>query len=159
MTKSKVYDVFSIADAILKIAKAKGHALTPMKLIKLTYIAHGWALAVLDRDLFGNKIEAWQYGPVIPDLYHATKKYGKNEIPLSIVGDSNIISLDQDTVDFLKDVYGKYGNFSAIHLSNLTHQSGTPWDLVYKEGVRRIEIPDDIIRDHYKNLLATSQAA
>lgn len=63
-----MYDVLTVADTILKIAKSKGKALTPMQLVKLTYIAHGWSLALHEKGLFKNKIEAWQYGPVIPDL-------------------------------------------------------------------------------------------
>ena len=81
-----MYDVLTVADTILKIAKSKGKALTPMQLVKLTYIAHGWSLALSERDLFKNRIEAWRYGPVIPDLYQATKNFGRSEIPLERVG-------------------------------------------------------------------------
>ena len=82
-----MYDVLTVADAILKIAKAKGQSLTPMQVVKLTYIAHGWSLGLRGKDLFRNQIQAWQYGPVIPDLYHTTKSYGRNPIPLSAIGD------------------------------------------------------------------------
>lgn len=77
-----MYDVLTVADAILKIAKSKGVSLTPMQLMKLVYIAHGWSLGLRGIDLFRNRIEAWQYGPVMPDLYHATKQFGRNPIPL-----------------------------------------------------------------------------
>lgn len=50
---------------------------------------------------------------------------------------------------------------SAIALSNLTHQPGTPWDCVYIDGVYNIEIPDSVIEKHYKEKLsvATESAA
>lgn len=147
-----MYDVLTVADTILKIAKARGKVLTPMQLVKLTYIAHGWSLALRNKDLFRNRIEAWQYGPVIPDLYHATKMYGRNPIPPHAVGDAEHIRVDGDDMAFLTDVFGKYGHLDGITLSYLTHQAGTPWTQVYSRGVRNAEIPDDLICQHYREL-------
>lgn len=146
-----MYNVITIADAILKIAKEAGRSLTPMQLMKLVYIAHGWSLGLGRGDLFQDRIEAWKYGPVIPDLYHATKVWGRAGIPFDrIVGK---IEVDKDTEKFLREVFGKYGNMNGITLSNLTHKSDTPWDQVYREGVFNIEIPDSVIEAHYKKLL------
>ena len=147
-----MYDVLTVADAILKIAKSKGKLLTPMQLVKLTYIAHGWSLALRDKDLFRNKIEAWKYGPVIPDLYHATKQYGRNPIPLDKVGEVQDAGVDKSDLAFLDDVVDKYGHLDGITLSYLTHQSGTPWDKVYSQGYRNLEINDSLIKQHYTDL-------
>lgn len=157
MNAAPTYDALTIADELLKIAKARGLPLTPMKLMKLTYIAHGWALAILKRDLFRNRIEAWKYGPVIPDLYQATKRFGRGDIPANLIGDPSVHSVDEETHEFLEQVIQKYGNFSAIGLSNLTHQSGTPWDRVYMPGMMHIEIPDDLIKSHYEEMLGAPQ--
>lgn len=147
-----MYDVLTVADAILKIAKAQGKSLTPMQLVKLTYIAHGWSLGLRNKDLFQNKIEAWQYGPVIPDLYHATKSYGRNPIPLSAIGDPEDIQVTPEDRAFLTDVVNKYGNLDGIALSYLTHKAGTPWTQIYYPGVRNTEIPDTLIAQHYREL-------
>lgn len=153
-----MYDVLNVADAILKIAKKRGETLTPMQLMKLTYIAHGWSLGIRDKDLFPNRIEAWQYGPVIPDLYHATKSYGRNPIPLSVIGDPDSVTVSPEDLQFLEDVFDKYGHLTGPQLSYLTHQRGTPWDQVYVSGVRRIEIPDSLITQHYKELFHARRA-
>jgi len=144
-----MFSAITVADEFLKIAKRSGQALTPMQLMKLVYIAHGWALAVLGRDLFSNRIEAWKYGPVIPDLYQATKQFGRNEIPLALIDEFAESGIDAPTNAFLEDVFSKYGHLSAIDLSNLTHQSGTPWDQKYEPWARGIEIPDHLIAQHY----------
>jgi len=146
------YDVITVADRILKTAKLKSAALTPLQLMKLVYIAHGWHLALFDSDLFSNKIEAWKYGPVIPDLYHATKSFGRSPIPLNIISDDPAGVDDLDRA-FLDDVYEKYGHLTGIQLSSLTHQAGTPWDQVYEDGVRSKEISDSLLNHHYKGLL------
>lgn len=147
-----MYDVLTVADAILKIAKARGQELTPLQLVKLTYIAHGWSLGLRNKYLFSNRIEAWQYGPVIPDLYHATKSYGRNPIPLSAVGSPDDIKVDAGDRRFLEAVFDKYGHLDGIALSYLTHKAGTPWTQVYVPGIRNIEIPDHLIAQHYKEL-------
>lgn len=153
-----MYDVLNVADAILKIAKRDGKSLTPMQLMKLTYIAHGWSLGIRDMDLFHNRIEAWQYGPVIPDLYRATKSYGRNPIPMDAIGDPEAVSVSEGDLAFLEDVYSKYGHLDGIALSYLTHQSGTPWDQCYRPGVLGVEIPDRLIKQHYNELLNASRS-
>lgn len=147
-----MYDVLIVADAILKIAKGKGATLTPMQLVKLTYIAHGWSLGLRNRDLFKNRIEAWQYGPVIPDLYHATKAFGRNPIPLDSIGDPNQVGIAPEDKQLLEAVYKKYGHLDGIALSYITHKAGTPWTQVYRPGVMHIEIPDSLIKSHYEEL-------
>ncbi len=147
-----MYDVLNVADSILKIAKAKEKTLTPMQLVKLVYIAHGWSLARNNRGLFKNRIEAWLYGPVIPDLYHATKIYGKNPIPLDKIGDSEDIMLPEDR-ELIEKVFNKYGDLSGIRLSYLTHQSGSPWEKMYEPNTYNIKIPNDLIQSHYKEML------
>ncbi|RRT96759.1 type II toxin-antitoxin system antitoxin SocA domain-containing protein [Stenotrophomonas sp. 278] len=147
-----MYDVLTVADAILKIAKAQGKSLTPMQLVKLTYIAHGWSLGLRGKDLFANRIEAWQYGPVIPDLYHATKSYGRDPIPLGAIGPTHEIAVSPEDQAFLSDVFNKYGHLDGIALSYLTHRAGTPWTQVYDSRFRGIEIPDELIAQHYRDL-------
>lgn len=146
-----MYSVIDVADAILKIAKRKGTQLTPLQLMKLVYIAHGWSLGLGRGDLFPDRIEAWKYGPVIPDLYQATKHYGRNPIPFSRIEDGSVpVSVEDER--FLTDIVEQYGKMSGTALSALTHKSGTPWDHVYEDGVFNIEIPDQLIRDHYRKL-------
>lgn len=148
-----MYDVLSVADAILRIAKAKGQQLTPMQLVKLTYIAHGWSLAIRDKDLFRNRIEAWKYGPVIPDLYQATKQYGRNPMPLDLIGGEEDFPVSPDDKKFLEEIFEAYGHLDGIKLSYLTHQAGTPWTEAYVPGLNA-DISDARINEHYKALLS-----
>lgn len=115
-------NAIDIADELLRIAKSEGQAMTPQKLIKLVWIAHAvWyeMRAGKTAELFSiNEIENWKYGPMIPVIYRATKKYGRSEIPLDVIKMDDVKSrVDQKTSDFLKEVFEKYGNFSGIQLS------------------------------------------
>ena len=143
--------IVDVADEILRLAKQRGRPLTPLQLVKLAYIAQGWSLAVRNRSLFNERIEAWKYGPVIPDLYHATKKYGRDPIPFDLIED-NRRSVDDETSRFLDDVVEKYSHLSGWALSSLTHRTGSPWQKVFEDGVFGIERPEGLIRDHYRGL-------
>ncbi len=153
VTGINMYNAITVADEILRLAKKAGKFLTPLQLMKLVYISHGWSLAIRNVDLFPDRIEAWKYGPVIPDLYQATKHFGRNAIPFSAIDDEKPHSVDDATLNFLGEVFKQYGHLTGIQLSNLTHKSGTPWSQVYEEGIYGIEIPDDLIRNHYLSLL------
>ena len=69
-----------VANFFLKKAAEEQIPMTQLKLIKLVYIAYGWVLAVLDKKLFNEGIEAWQHGPVIPSVYHEFKDFGNRPI-------------------------------------------------------------------------------
>ena len=138
----------AVADDILKIAKRRCMTLTPMQLMKLVYISYGWYLAMHNTKLFNDCIEAWKYGPVIPNLYQSTKRFGKNPIPMDLVADGPISNAGMDA--FYSSIVENYARYSGIALSNLTHRQGTPWQQIFQPSVMGIEIPDNIIREHYR---------
>ena len=141
------YDARQIANWFFSRAKRDGKTMTIMSLLKLTYIAHGWNLEIKNgQPLFGNKIEAWQYGPVIPDVYNALRPQGiEAKNPIS----GFVAPTDQSTEAFLEEIYKIYGNMSACRLSEITHEAGGPWETATKWGGSYAEIPDDLIFSHY----------
>ena len=74
------YPAKAVANYFIDIARCEGEQLSPMKIQKLVYFAHGWYLALYDEPLLDEKIEAWRYGPVVPSLYHEFKRYGSGTI-------------------------------------------------------------------------------
>jgi uncharacterized phage-associated protein len=90
-----------------------------LKLQKLVYYAQGLHLAIYGEPLFDDIIEAWQYGPVVPDLYHLYKTYGAQGIPVD--GSYDISKIDNDTKEFLNEIYDLLRQFSAVGLMNMAH--------------------------------------
>lgn len=101
-----------------------GEGITNMKMQKLLYYAQGFSLAVFGMPFFNEAIEAWQYGPVVPALYHAYKKYGNTPLPQPQGTTVNLFT--QPEQELLNQIYSEYGQFSAWRLSDMTHQE-TPW--------------------------------
>jgi len=157
----------AIANFFISKSLATGRDLTPMKLIKMVYIAHGWYLAYTDEPLIGDGVQAWKYGPVIPSLYDHFKRYRDNQITsveqayVPEMRGFAIPAVRDDDVkvkQFLDNVWDAYSGYSAIQLSTMTHQPGTPWyeTWVLHRGSETMGsvIPNDSIKLHYKKLLA-----
>lgn len=148
-----MYNPATIANYFIK-KHQEDATLTPMKLIKLTYIAYGWYLALRNgEELVDEKPQAWDLGPVMPTLYHSLKKYGKEKVtePIVVAKAQNEVITDEDAY-FLDFIWGKYGHYSGIVLSAITHTEGSPWTEVYPKGTN-LEIPDDLIEKHYKDIM------
>jgi len=140
------YDARQIANWFIQRAQAEGRALSIMSLLKLTYIAHGWHLEMRQLPLLNNRIEAWQHGPVIPEVYSNLRPQGI--VPQQPIADYPIPT-DPYDVDFLEQIYKIYGHMSPFKLSELTHVAGGPWETARKWGGSYAEIPNDLIQSHY----------
>lgn len=149
-----MYNSFDIAFRLLNFAKEDGYIMPQMKLLKLTYIAHGYYLGFYDKALFIDEVQAWKFGPVIPSLYQITKRFGNHNVDSFIVGLYCKKTLTPEDDKFLRMVWNAYKNNGGLQLSTLTHQEGTPWSQVYKEGISDLTIDNEIIKDYYKKLIS-----
>nr|VFK10583.1 MAG: Uncharacterized phage-associated protein [Candidatus Kentron sp. LPFa]VFK27150.1 MAG: Uncharacterized phage-associated protein [Candidatus Kentron sp. LPFa] len=95
-----------------------------MKLQKLVYYAQAFHLAMFDKPLFDEEIEAWTHGPVCPTIYHEYKRFGRNPIEYEHNRSFNLFSKEQ--TDLLDEVNDVFGRFSAGTLRNMTHEDA-PW--------------------------------
>ncbi|WDF46978.1 DUF4065 domain-containing protein [Chryseobacterium sp. KACC 21268] len=148
-----MYNCFDIAKQFLKFANEEGFGIEPMKLLKLTYIAHGWYLGFYDKPLIENNVQAWKYGPVVPELYHVTKRFGYRNVDLEIIDlytENKLSDIDQN---FIKSIWNTYKNYSGLELSSMTHMSETPWSEAFDPNMYHKVISNDIIRNHYKKLI------
>ena len=123
-----------------------GDLVSNLKLQKLIYYAQGFHLALHDSPLFNEPIEAWQHGPVVPDLYQEYKQYGGGALPIPEGIDVSIYT--QNTKDLLEEVYSVFGQFSAWKLRNMTHEE-PPW----KETEQGETISHESLKSYFKTQL------
>jgi uncharacterized phage-associated protein len=155
------YSSKAVANTLLDFADAENIKLTPMKLLKLVYFAHGWHLALRNEPLIDERIEAWKFGPVVPRLYHQFKSDGTSGISDRAydwhLRDKMMTRTEPRvpegwTSDFLKKVLSVYGGFSGPQLSALTHEAGTPWHNTWTASgqfAKGTDIPDDEIKSYF----------
>lgn len=171
----------AIANFFIRCADPVAAGLTPMKLQKLVYFAHGWHLAIQDSPLITDDVQAWEYGPVIPRLYQALKEYGDNPVTAPIIhirikrsadgeltAEKHEQSIEEypDAADFckalLRRIWEVYGRHDAIQLSKMTHEKGSPWDQVRQRFPQYlpqgVAIPNDLIRDYFLRKLKPPHA-
>jgi uncharacterized phage-associated protein len=135
-----------------------------MKLHKLVYFAHGWNLGLFDQALIDEEIEAWDYGPVVPSLYHEFKEFGSRPITevatkyeMTAPGKVRIVTPHVDAADsqadaLLRRIAEVYGRRSGPALSALTHLPDSPWTQIRQKypGIRGVGIPNDLIRSYFR---------
>lgn len=168
------FDTGAIANYVLDLGDRDALEVSPMKLQKILYYAHGWHLALADNPLLDEQVEAWKWGPVIPSVYHQFKQFGEKAIlgeraeRVSVVnvGGKTRIQIRVPSLDacdgdvshakaITGGVWNTYRKFDAITLSQMTHRPGSPWDIVWnQQGKTRrgTDIPDELIKAHFKKL-------
>lgn len=151
-----MYSPITIANYFIQKSIATGIELTPMKLVKLVYIAHGWYLGLTKgKGLINEAVIAWDYGPVIESLYHSFKRYGRSQITAQeniILGSNEGAPIDSSTQTFLDKIWQVYGGYSGLQLSALTHENNTPWHIIYQQNRgKNTIIPNNLIQQHYES--------
>ncbi len=148
------YDATTVANRFIELAEEDGsRRLTPMQLIKLSYMAHGFSLAIKNKPLLDEPVEAWRYGPVIPSLYRKLKSFGNGGVDKRLSRFFSSETLASEDSELIDAVYNKYGTLTGGQLSFLTHKRGTPWHDAYSPNEYGTELDDSAIRRHYSELL------
>lgn len=153
MFNTKKTKSLSVAQYILEQCHCRtGVMPTPMKLLKLIYIAHGYMLAENETPLLIEPVMAWQYGPIVKSVYNAIRHY--RDMPVkSVKGykkEYPFCDKEKEIMDLVVDTYSKA---TAVSLSAAIHQGQTPWRTTWGLHNENTIIPNGIIQHFYKNIL------
>lgn len=137
--------VFDVAAYILR---AHGE-MTAMKLQKLVYYCQVWSVVWDERPMYGEPIEAWMNGPVVPALFAVHK----GQFKVSSV-DGNPDALSQEEQEAAAVVLETYMPMGAQELSDLS-RSERPW-----QEARALEqaISLATIEEYYSAVLSEERA-
>lgn len=135
-----------LANFILNLDTSSESDITPMKLQKLMYFAHGFHLAITGQPLIDSGFCALKAGPVNKQAYLRFKNYGRNAI---VERGKTIIIKDKKSEQIIKDVFKFYNQFSATKLSQLTHAPDSPWSKSFTTHENRSSISDEEIKNYF----------
>lgn len=158
-----VYKVLDVCRYIINYSNEKDYGISNLKLQKLLYFVQAYFLCFSPQKqpCFEEKIEAWDFGPVVPEAYHEYKHYGSGNIPEIIsyfenTNDSfwkirsrkvNKNSISNDDKELIDQVVDKFSESSAIELVELTHDQA-PWKNAYVP-YKNNEITIESIRGYF----------
>lgn len=158
-----MYNVLDICRYVINYSNQKGYGISNLKLQKILYFIQAYFLSYTDSHdpCFSETIEAWDFGPVVPEAYHEYKQYGSGDIPMitsylefdsdniwdvtRIPYDDNIISPADKII--INSVIDKFADYSATDLVSLTHNQA-PWKNAYIPRMNNL-ISNEAIREYF----------
>jgi uncharacterized phage-associated protein len=162
------YDARAISNLLLDRGAVIGCPVTIMSLLKILYFAHAWHLAKTDEPLVGQPFEAWKYGPVNRVVYEQFKGLGSKPIETrakvinvdtAIFETAKYDDVDVETSRFLGNIFDFYSQYHPYKLSDLTHEEGSPWEMVWTEATRKA-VPGMVIsNESIRSWFRTSRIA
>lgn len=122
--------VQAICNTILLKSFEENINVTPMKLQKLLYFVYKDYLQRTGNQLFTERFETWQYGPVLSSVYTEFCSFRAGRITkLAKNADGSAIFISDDgapdIMHSINAVWNKYKGMNGIQLSNITHLEGS----------------------------------
>jgi uncharacterized phage-associated protein len=145
----------SSATAARYACKMAAWSLTNLKLQKILYLAHmvfvGRTNGLL---LIDEPFEAWDFGPVLPSLYHRVKIFGNSPIR-DVFSDADY---PEGTTEgkLIAEACEHLSRKSAGELVAMTHWPDGAWAKNYRKGVYGVLIPAADILQEFKDRMAIS---
>lgn len=137
-----------VAKYILGIANRDGDLISNLKLQKLLYYAQAWYLVNHGVSLFHERIEAWELGPVVREVYNHFKKFKSSPIVYKATGSESDCFTAKQT-HYLDEFYDVFSKYTAHELVNMTHNE-QPWKDAFEAGD---EISTISMKEYYSRLL------
>ena len=161
--KTMGYKVLDVCRHVINYSEEKDYGISNLKLQKILYFIQAYFLLEKKNHTpcFNERIEAWDFGPVVPEAYQEYKQFGSCDIPTI---DSYMV-IDKDDIwnsyrvqyhdDVIKDndkelidkVIDKFADYSATDLVTLTHRQA-PWKDAYEPHANN-EITLGAIRGYF----------
>lgn len=141
-----MYRAIDIAGYIIEYSNEKGQPVSNLKLQKLLYFVQAFFLITKGKPCFRDKIEAWDFGPVIPEVYRAYKHYGGCSI-FRVRSFPNTFSLFPQDKEIINEVVDYFSSYSSTQLVELT-QHQRPWMDAYVSHLRK-EITCSAIQEYF----------
>ncbi|WP_179124076.1 Panacea domain-containing protein [Marinococcus halophilus] len=157
-TGQAIYNVHDVARYLHWLKRNKGEELSPIKLQKGLYFLYAFYGAIYDVDakemesegsnnlstLFDAEFEAWQYGPVIRDVYFRNKDNSYDE--LSIRASVETIRQNPEAKAFIDEMFEEINSVSDFTLVDKSHEDQA-WYKAFKNNQDVID-NDYLIREY-----------
>jgi len=137
-----MYSALNIAKYIIDKCTREKYPISNLQLQKILYYIQREFLQQ-GIQAFPEEIEAWQFGPVVPEVYRQYCGFGALPIRMRYM-----ISIEADDVKIINLIVEKKRMLNPWDLVSATHSSGKAWDLIYRNGLGDHQIiPQELIKN------------
>ncbi len=127
---NRVYEALDIAKYIVNKCTSDNYPITNLQLQKILYFLQKKYLVEKGRRLFVDDIQAWQFGPVVPEVYYQYCGFGSGCITMEYKTDIDFE--DELEIDPVVEDKRKKNPWDLV---SETHAPGKAWDETYKNGL------------------------
>lgn len=137
-----MYNAVELSKYIVSRCAGNKYPISNLQLQKILYYIQREYIS-RGNQAFSDDIEAWRFGPVVPNVYYYFCGYGA--MPIDVMYESNISSEDQIIMDPIIDSKSKLNPWDLVAD---THYDGGAWSQVFKEGDGNKKIiPIELIKE------------
>ena len=140
-----MYRALRVARYIIERCHSQDRTISNLKLQKILYFVQAECLVTRNQPCFAEEIEAWDFGPVVPEVYQQYKIFGSANIP--VIGKTiNPVIVSGNDRELINGIVDECAQYSASALVDITHHQ-TPWieaynrpgynNVISKESIRR----------------------
>lgn len=148
-------DVFKVAKVF---CEKRNWSATNLEIQKLLYIAQVFSLGLRNKLLFKNTIQAWKYGPVIPDVYYRLRSCGSMPILPIMFGENSDEGCSGEEFEFVSSIAEATKNLRDWQLVGLTHRNGTAWQKKFDPNEFGTQITEQDMREEFNSVWKTKNA-
>lgn len=123
-------DALTLAKYIVSKCKNDGCPISNLQLQKILYFIQVKTLKEIGSPAFPEEIEAWKFGPVIPNVYYQFCGFGAMPIWTTY----NVPTLDNNFKSIIDGVILEKRKLDPWILVSEAHKRGGAWDQIYREG-------------------------
>lgn len=138
------YSAVELSKYIITKCARDNKPISNLQLQKILYFIQKEYLQKKGVPAFNDPIEAWRFGPVVPEAYYFF--CGAGAMPITdIYDDSDISSSDKELVNKVVEEKRVIDPWTLV---DQTHREGCAWDRVYQHGLgNRKRIPQNWLKD------------
>ena len=144
-------------DSVCKfICDAGDWRVTNLQLQKILYLSQMFYLGMTGERLADVSFEAWDYGPVAPEVYRQVRSFGSSPIK-NVFFNARRFAEGSSRRKLLSDACRDLLPMKPGELVEITHWENGAWAEKYVPGVRGIKIPDNSIIQEYQSRVRAKQ--
>ncbi len=137
-----MYVALDLSKYIISKCVRDGHPISNLQLQKILYYIQVYFLKH-DNIAFPDAIEAWQFGPVVPNVYYYYCGYGA--MPITSMHERITIGVRDKTI--IDEIVENKRGLDPWKLVEETHRKNGAWDQIYRNGAgNRNVIPTELIK-------------